>query len=61
MMMNSINKTMYIPLFGKSYVSKKGIILQDKMAEEILEGNIKRGDKVVLSVSKKDIKFSVND
>ena len=30
--MNSINKTMYIPLFGKSYVSKKGIILQDKMA-----------------------------
>ena len=35
MMMNSINKTMYIPLFGKSYVSKKGIILQDKMAEEI--------------------------
>lgn len=34
-MMNNINKTMYIPLFGKSYVSKKGIILQDKMAEEI--------------------------
>ncbi len=35
--------------------------IEDKMAEEILEGNIKRGDKVVLSVSKKDIKFSVND
>ena len=35
MIMNNINKTMYIPLFGKSYVSKKGIILQDKMAEEI--------------------------
>ena len=35
--------------------------IEDKMAEEILEGNIQRGDKVVLSVSKKDIKFSVND
>lgn len=33
--MNSVNKTMYIPLYGKSYVSKKGIILKDKKAEEI--------------------------
>ena len=33
--MNSVNKTMYIPLFGKALVSKKGIILQDKKAEEI--------------------------
>ncbi len=33
--MNSINKTMYIPLYGKALVSKKGIILQDKKAEEI--------------------------
>ena len=33
--MNSINKTLYIPLYGKAYVSKKGIILQDKKAEEI--------------------------
>ena len=35
--MNEINKTLYIPLYGKSYVGKKGIILQDKKAEEIWE------------------------
>lgn len=28
--MNGINKTLYIPLYGKASVSKKGIILQDK-------------------------------
>lgn len=28
--MNGVNKTLYIPLYGKSYVSKKGIILNDK-------------------------------
>ena len=33
--MNSVNKTLYIPLYGKAYVSKKGIILKDKKAEEI--------------------------
>ncbi len=33
--MNSINKTLYIPLYGKALVSKKGIILSDKKAEEI--------------------------
>lgn len=33
--MNNVNKTLYIPLYGKSYVSKKGIILSDKKAEEI--------------------------
>ena len=35
--MNSVNKTLYIPLYGKSYVSRKGIILNDKKAEEIWE------------------------
>ena len=35
--MNNINKTMYIPLYGKALVSKKGIILHDKKAEEIWE------------------------
>jgi len=35
--MNSVNKTLYIPLYGKSYVSKKGIILDDKTAEQIWE------------------------
>ncbi len=33
--MDNVNKTLYIPLFGKSYVSKKGIILRDPKAEEI--------------------------
>ena len=33
--MNNVNKTLYIPLYGKAYVSKKGIILHDKKAEEI--------------------------
>ena len=33
--MNSVNKTLYIPLYGKAYVSRKGIILDDKKAEEI--------------------------
>ena len=35
--MNNVNKTLYIPLYGKSYVSKKGIILHDNKAEEIWE------------------------
>ena len=35
--MNSVNKTLYIPLYGKAYVSKKGILLQDPKAEEIWE------------------------
>ena len=33
--MNGVNKTLYIPLYGKAYVSKKGIILKDEKAEEI--------------------------
>lgn len=33
--MNNVNKTLYIPLYGKAYVSEKGIILEDKKAEEI--------------------------
>ena len=35
--MNGVNKTLYIPLYGKAYVSKKGIILNDKTAELIWE------------------------
>ncbi len=43
--MNNVNKTLYIPLYGKAYVSKKGIILNDKKAEEIwsAEGFILKG------------------
>ena len=33
--MNNVNKTLYIPLYGKAFVSKKGIILHDEKAEEI--------------------------
>ncbi len=33
--MNNVNKTLYIPLYGKAYVSKKNIIIQDKKAEVI--------------------------
>jgi len=33
--MNNVNKTLYIPLYGKAFVSKKGIILHDAKAEEI--------------------------
>lgn len=35
--MDSINRTLYIPLYGKAFVSKKGILLQDKQAEAIWE------------------------
>ena len=33
--MNNVNKTLYIPLYGKAYVSRKGILLHDPKAEEI--------------------------
>ena len=33
--MDNVNKTLYIPLYGKSFVSKKGVILHDPKAEEI--------------------------
>ena len=35
--MNTVNRTLYIPLYGKSYVSQKGLFLIDKKAEEIWE------------------------
>lgn len=33
--MNSVNNTLYIPLYGKSYVSRRGLFLKDPKAEEI--------------------------
>lgn len=33
--MDSVNKTLYIPLYGKALVSRKGILLKDPKAEEI--------------------------
>ena len=33
--MDSVNKTLYIPLYGKSLVSRRGILLHDPRAEEI--------------------------
>ena len=35
--MNEVNKTLFIPLYGKSRVSRQGIILSDPMAEKIWE------------------------
>lgn len=33
--MNNVNKTLYIPLYGKAFVSRLGILLSDPKAEEI--------------------------
>ena len=33
--MSNVNKTLYIPLYGKSFVSKRGLFLEDPKAEEI--------------------------
>ena len=33
--MNEVNKTLFIPLFGKALVSKQNIILKDPVAEKI--------------------------
>ena len=33
--MNEINKTLFIPLYGKALISRMGIILRDKKAEEL--------------------------
>ena len=33
--MDNVNKTLYIPLYGKAYVSRRGLILEDQKAEEI--------------------------
>lgn len=35
--MDSVNKTLYIPLYGKAYVSRRGILLSDPDAEAIWE------------------------
>lgn len=35
--MNDVNRTLYIPLYGKAKVSKQGIILKDTKAEKIWE------------------------
>ena len=43
--MNNVNKTLYIPLFAKSFVSKKGLFIKDEYAEKIwdAEGLALRG------------------
>ena len=35
--MDNVNKTLYIPLYGRSYVSRLGILISDPRAEEIWE------------------------
>ena len=43
--MDNVNKTLYIPLYGKAYVSRRGLLMEDKKAEEIwaAEGFFLRG------------------
>ncbi len=43
--MDNVNKTLYIPLYGKAYVSKRGLFVEDKKAEEIwnAEGFVLKG------------------
>ena len=33
--MDSVNRTLYIPLYGKAAVSKQGVLLHDPKVEEI--------------------------
>ena len=35
--MDSVNKTLYIPLYGKAWVSRKGLLLRDESAKRIWE------------------------
>ena len=35
--MDKVSKTLYIPLYGKAWVSRRGLLLEDKKAEEIWE------------------------
>lgn len=35
--MDAVNQTLYIPLYGKAWVSRQGILLKDPKAEEIWE------------------------
>ena len=58
--MNSVNKTLYIPLYGKAYVSRRGLFLDDKKAEQIwaaegfeLKGKSKSKDLMEIKNEKK--------
>ena len=33
--MESVSKTLYIPLYAKAFVSRRGLVLEDRKAEEI--------------------------
>ena len=54
--MNSVNKTLYIPLYGKALVSRRGILLNDPTAEEIWE---KEGFPLKGKASSKWLAFSM--
>ena len=34
--MDSVNKTLYIPLYGKAYVSRQGILIHDPKVADAL-------------------------
>ena len=54
--MNKVNKTLYIPLYGKVLVSRRGILLHDPKAEEIWE---KEGFPLKGKASSKWLAFSM--
>ena len=54
--MDSVNKTLYIPLYGKALVSRLGILLRDPKAEEIWE---KEGFPLKGKASSKWLAFSM--
>ena len=45
--MDSVNRTLYIPLFGKAYVSRRGLFLSDRKAEEIWDAEGKTDWEIV--------------
>ena len=53
--MDSVNKTLYIPLYGKALVSKMGIFLQDPKAEQLWDS------AGITLKGKSDSKYSIYD
>ena len=48
--MNNVNRTLYIPLYGKAYVSRRGVILHDPKAEQY--SNHTFHDRILLIIIK---------
>ena len=62
--LNEVNKTLFIPLYGKALISKKGVILKDKKAEEIWDAesfDIKGKSKLKWPAYNMDMRAKVFD